>query len=151
MGKDKIIGDMKAAMKSGDKLRLSTVRMLLSEVKYAEIKKGEPLSEEELEAVVGRELKKRREAIPLYREGGREALAEQEEAEAAVLLEYLPPQLTEPELTALIDGAVEATGAASLAEMGKVMAILAPKIKGRADGAAVSQAVKARLRQADTV
>lgn len=145
MNKKQIIADMNDAMKKGDKAKLSTVRLLLSEIKNAEIKKGAELTDDEITTVIGREAKKRREAIPLYRQGGREELAAKEELELAVLLGYLPAQLTETELNDLVDEAVRDCGATSMKEMGKVMAMLAPKIKGRADGAVVGNLVKARL------
>ncbi len=142
---EQIAADMKAAMKSGDKLRVSTLRLLRSEIKYAEIRKGESAGEEDIVSVVGREIKKRREAAEQFRQGGRPDAADKEEAEAAILQEYLPEQLSDGEIAALVDEAIAQTGAAGPGDMGKVMGVLMPKVKGKADGAAVSAMVKEKL------
>ncbi len=143
--KDELASDMKSAMRSGDKLRLSTIRLLLSEFKNAEIAKGVELSDEEAVEIVQRQIKKRREAISQYRKGGREDLAEKEEAEADILERYLPEQLTDEEIISAIEEAISQTGAASKKEMGKVMGAVMSKIKGRADGARVSRLVSQLL------
>lgn len=143
--KVKLSTDMKDAMRAGDKLRLSTIRFLLSELKNAEIAKGEELSDEETVEIVQRQIKRRREAIDQYRKGGREDLAEKEEAEASILERYLPKQLTDEEIIAVIEEAISQTGASSKKEMGKVMGAVMPKVKGKADGARVSRLVSERL------
>ena len=143
--KAKIVADTKEAMRSKDKLKVSTLRLLLSEIKYAEIDKGGELDADEMIKAVLRELKKRREAIPQYRRGGREDLAAKEEAEAEILKAYLPEPMSEADLEALIEEAVRATGAAGPQEIGKVMGFLMPKVKGRADGAHVSAKVREKL------
>jgi uncharacterized protein len=145
LSKARLTADMKTALKAGDKLRLATIRLLLAAVKNAEIERGGELKEPELTDLVVKEVKKRREAIPMYRDGGRPELARKEEAEAAILQEYLPAQLGEGELEPLIDEAIEATGAEGVRDMGKVMGRLAPQTKGRADGAVVSRLVRAKL------
>lgn len=145
LSKARVVADMKAAMKSKDKLRLATIRMLLSEFKYAEIRKGSELTEAELTDAITKEIKKRQDAVPLYRQGGRDELADKEELEQAILQAYLPAQLSESELDALVEEAVAEVGAGSLQELGKVMSVLMPRTKGRADGAVVSQKVKSRL------
>lgn len=137
--KEELSTDMKDAMRAGDKLRLSTIRFLLSELKNAEIAKGEELSDEEAVEVVQRQIKRRRESIEQYKKGGREDLAEKELAEAAILEEYLPEQLTDEEIIAVIKEAISQTGASSKKEMGKVMGAVMPKVKGKADGARVSR------------
>ena len=144
--KERLAADMKQAMKSKDKLKLSTIRLIRSEIKNAEIEKGELLSEDEVTGVLARELKKRRESMVLYEEGGRPELVEKEGKEAAILEAYLPEQLSPEEVEAFVNEAIEATGAQSVKEMGKVMGVLMPKVKGRADGNVVSGIVKAKLR-----
>lgn len=143
--RDQLTVDMKTAMKSRDKVRLSTIRLLRSELKNAEILKGEALTEEELVGLIARELKKRRESIDLYAQNGRDDLVEKESREAEILESYLPEQLSEEEIGRLVDEAIAQTGAAGVNEMGKVMAVLMPKTKGRADGSLVSRTVKAKL------
>ncbi len=143
--KERLAADMKEAMRSKDKLKLSTIRLIRSEIKNAEIEKGELLTEDEVTGVLARELKKRRESMVLYDEGGRPELAEKESKEAAVLEEYLPDQLSTEEVEALVDEAIAATGAGSVKEMGKVMGALMPKLRGRADGTVVSSIVKEKL------
>ena len=142
---EKLKDDMKSALKAGEKTRLSTVRMLLSEVKYGEIRKGEALTSGELVEVVLREIKKRREAIPQFRQGNRLDLVEKEEKELAILEAYLPEQLSAGEIGELVDAAVSESGARSIKEIGKVMAILMPKVKGKADGSLVSKLVRDKL------
>lgn len=143
--KERLAADMKAAMKSKDKLKLSTIRLMRSEIKNAEIQKGEALNEDEVTGVLTRELKKRRESMVLYEEGNRPELVEKEGREAAILEEYLPEQLSAAEVEALVDEAIAAAGAQSVKEIGKVMGLLMPKVKGRADGTVVSGLVKAKL------
>jgi len=143
--KERLADDMKEAMKSKDRLKLSTIRLVRAEIKNAEIEKGESLNEDDVTGVLARELKKRRESMVLYEEGGRPELVEKEGKEAAILEEYLPEQLGHEEVEALVDEAIEATGAGSVKEIGKVMGVLMPKVKGRADGTVVSGIVKAKL------
>ena len=145
LDKDKIILDIKSAMKSGDKLRLVTLRVLLSEIKYAEMNKDGDLVEADYINVVSRELKKRREAIPYYKQGGRQDLVDKEEAEAKILAAYLPEQLDESELDKIVESAIVDSGAAGVGEVGKVMGVLMPRVKGRADGGVVNGKVRARL------
>lgn len=137
--KSQLSEDMKAAMRAGEKIRLSTIRLLNAEIKNAEIDKGEELSDDEVIGLVQRQIKRRREASEQYRKGGREELALKEEAEAAILEEYLPAQLSDDELSAIIREAVSQMGATSKKEMGKVMGVVMPKVKGRADGTRVSR------------
>lgn len=149
MLKNKLQDDMKAAMLAKDEDRLSTLRMLKSALQYAEIAKGagyEATDEDVIEVVV-KEVKKRREAIDLYEKGGRPELAEKEKKEIEVLSEYLPEQMSEEEVGKLVNEAISSSGAKTIQEMGKVMGILMPKLKGRADAGMVSNLVRQKLNQ----
>lgn len=141
---ERINEDMKAAMKAKDegKERLSTIRMAKAALKNAEIDKRRPLTDDEVIEVLAREVKQRRDAIAEYGAGAGAEYVQKLEGEIAVLMDYLPQQLTEAEVRALVQEAVQATGAASVKEMGKVMGVLMPKVKGRADGKLVNQIVK---------
>ena len=139
--KDKIQEDIKVSLKAGDQVRSLTLRMLLSAMVNKE-KEGKKVTEEQFLDVVSSEAKKRREAREAFLKGERPELAEKEEAELEVLLLYLPEQLTEEEIRALVKEAVQKTGAKSVKDMGKVMGELASQTKGKADGALVSKIVK---------
>ena len=141
--------DIATAMRGGDALRRDVLRMASSAAHYAEKRNGRPLTEDDLLAVLSREVKTRRESVEAFRGGGREDLATKEEAEIAILSEYLPQPLTEPEIDDLVRQAVAATGAASARDMGKVMGWLAPRTRGRADGKHVSELVGQALAKAD--
>ena len=143
--KERLQAETIAAMRSGDSLRRDTLRMVQNSAYNLEKKSGKPLTEDELLAVVSREVKTRRESVEAFRKGGREDLATKEEAEIAILGEFLPEQLGEAEIKALIDQAVQATGAETPRDLGKVMGWLAPHTRGRADGKLVSTLVAARL------
>lgn len=145
MLKQEITDKMKEALKSGKKLRLSTLRLLLSEIKNAEIAKRKELSELEILEVVNREIKRRKDAVEQYNRGGRQDLVDKETKEAEILQEFLPPPLTDEEIRRIIEEAVAESGAVGMREMGRVMAIVMPKVAGRADGRKVSEAVKAKL------
>ena len=132
-------------MRSGDALRRDTLRMVQNAAYNLEKKSGKPLTDEELLAVVTREVKTRRESVEAFRNGGREDLASKEEAEIAILDAYLPEQLSRAALIGLVDEALIATGATSPRDLGKVMGWLAPRTRGRADGKQVSELVAARL------
>lgn len=144
--KDKINADMKKALRAGDKAKLSTLRMLISEIKNAEIAKRKELDDEGILEVIGKEVKRRKEAMAEFEKGGREDLRDKERIEAQILQEYLPPQLSEEEIRRIVAQTVEESGAASIKEIGKVMALVMPKVKGRADGKLVSELVKAALK-----
>lgn len=147
MLKDKIQDDMKAAMIAKDENKLSTLRMLKSALQYAEIAKGLDYSatDEDVLNVIGKEVKKHKEAIDLYVKGGRPELAEKEKGELAILQSYLPEQMSEEEVTKLVEEAISSTGATTMQEMGKVMGALMPKVKGKADASMVSTLVKQKL------
>jgi uncharacterized protein YqeY len=133
--------DITAAMRSGDSLRRDTLRMAESAIYNAEKRDRRTYSDDEVAGVLAREVKTRRESVEAFRKGAREDLASKEEAEIAILVGYLPEQLSESEIEALVGEALAATGAAGPKDMGRVMGWLAPKTKGRADGRLVSQVV----------
>jgi uncharacterized protein YqeY len=147
--KERLRDDLTTAMKARDKVRAGTIRMVLTAISQAEVagKQAGELSAPPVLEVVVREAKKRREAEEAYLAAGRSELAEKERAEAAVLSDYLPRQLSPDELQRLVAGAVEQTGAAELGlkGMGKVMGVLTPQTKGKADGAAVAAEVRRQL------
>lgn len=148
MLKDKIQEDMIAAMKAKEELKLSTIRMLKSAIQYYEIQKGGAgyeATDEDVMEVIGKEVKKRRESIELYKQGNRPESAAQEEKELAILESYLPEQMSEEEIRTLVNEAIEKTGASSPQDMGKVMGALMPKVKGKADGTLVSTIVRESL------
>ena len=147
--RERLQADTTAAMRSGDALRRDVLRMVQNAIYNLEKTKKVTLSEDEILAVVTREVKTRRESIEAFRTGGREDLAAKEEAEIAILADYLPEPLTDAELRALVDEAVVATGATSARDLGKVMGWLSPKTRGRADGKVVSGLVAQALARAD--
>ena len=136
-------------MRAGDALRRDVVRMAVSAAYNVEKRQGTPLTDDELVTVLAREVKTRRESVDAFRAGGREDLATKEEAEIAILAEYLPAALTESDLAALVDQGIDATGATSARDLGKVMGWLSPRTRGRADGKVVSGMVAAALARAD--
>jgi len=136
--KERLRLDMKDSLKAGDKLRLSTIRMMLSEMGNAEIAKRDELSEEEMLTVVTREGKRRKEAIEEYQKAGRQDLVDKESLEYSVIESYLPRQLEEAEIRRIIEEAVEETGASSQGDLGKVMSAVMPQLKGKVDGRKVN-------------
>jgi uncharacterized protein YqeY len=143
--RERIQAEITAAMRSGEALRRDTLRMAESAIYNGEKRERRTYSDEDVAAVLAREVKTRRESVEAFRKGGREDLAAKEEAEIAVLAGFLPEQLTETQIDALVAEALAETGAASPREMGKVMGWLAPRTRGRADGRLVSQAVTKAL------
>jgi uncharacterized protein len=146
---ERVQTDIAAAMRAGDGLRRDVLRMVASAAYNVEKREGHPLTDDEYLVVLSREVKSRRESVEAFRAGGREDLAAREEAEIAVIAEYLPAALSEDEIRALVDEAIAATGAGSPRDMGKVMGWLAPKTRGRADGKRVSELVVQALAGAD--
>ena len=134
-------------MRSAEALRRDTLRMAESAIYNAEKRDRREYTDDEVAAVLSREVKTRRESVEAFRKGGREDLASKEEGEIAILAIYLPEQLSEAEIAALVEEAIATTGATGPRDMGKVMGSLAPRTKGRADGRLVSQAVNAALAQ----
>lgn len=148
MLKQKIIDDMHAAMIAQDAPKLSTIRMLKSAIQYFEIQKGGAgyeASDEDVIDVIGKEIKKRREAIELYKKGNRQELADKEKAELETLQQYLPEQLSDGEVKKLVEDAITKSGATTISDMGKVMGILMPQVKGKADSQMVSNLVREKL------
>jgi uncharacterized protein YqeY len=147
--KDRLQEELTAAMRSRDALRRDTLRLAQSAAYNLEKRNQKPLTDDELVGVLAREVKTRRESVDAFREGGREDLAGKEEAEIAILAEFLPQGLTGDELQALVDEAIAATGASSARDLGKVMGWLAPRTRGRADGRQVSELVAKTLAARD--
>ena len=139
--RDRLDQELKAAMRSNDAVRKDSLRMVLAAVQKAEKEGKHTLADDEMLGVLTKELKTRNESVETFRVGGRQDLVEKEEAAIAVVSEFMPQPLTPAELQALVEQAIAETGAATSREMGKVMAWLSPKTRGRADGKAVSQLV----------
>jgi uncharacterized protein len=147
--RDDINNALKQAMKAGDKRRVSTLRLVNSALKNADIEaRGhgkQPLSDEELLSLLAKMIRQRQESVELYEKGGRPELAAQEREEIAIIAAYLPRQMSEAEVQAAIEAAVAETGAAGMKDMGKVMAALKARHSGKMDFATASGLVKARL------
>jgi len=143
--KARINEDMKAALRGGDKLRLGTIRMLLAAVKQREVDDRRDISEGEILPILEKLIKQRREAAAQFATGGRADLETKELEEARILADYLPAQLGEAEIRALLEEAIRSTGAATMKDMGKVMNALRPQVQGRADMSQISNLIKARL------
>jgi uncharacterized protein YqeY len=142
---EKLNEDYKAAMKSGEKIRVETLRLLKAQLKQEQIDKMRPLAPEDEMAMLSNAAKKRREAIESYKQAGREDLLEKEAAELAIISSYLPQPFSPEELAQIIDAAIKETGAAAAGDLGKVMGKVMPQIKGRADGKLAQQMVRQRL------
>jgi len=142
---EKLTEDMKAAMKSGDKEKLSTIRLLRGRLKDAAIAKQGELSEDEEIQVLTSAAKKRRESIKAYTEAGRMDLAEKEQRELEVIQTYLPQALSAEEVEKIVDQVIEEVGAQTMKDMGKVMPVVMAKVKGRADGKQVNELVRKKL------
>jgi uncharacterized protein YqeY len=143
--KARITEDMKDAMRAKASARLSTIRMLLAAIKQREVDERIELTDADVLAIIDKMIKQRRDSIVQFRAGRREDLALAEEAEVALLQAYMPAPLSATEIDTLITEAIAATGASGMAGMGKVMAMLKPKLAGRADMGAVSSRIKAHL------
>lgn len=143
--KARITEDMKTAMRSGEKARLATIRLVLAAIKQVEVDTRSALTDDDLLPLLDRMCKQRRESIEQFEQAGRDDLASKERQELEIIQTYLPAQLSEAEIARLIDEAIAKTGAKSVRDMGKVMGIIRPKAQGRADMAAVSALIKARL------
>jgi len=148
--KDTIKEDMKAAFKAGDTATRSTLTMLLSVIQNREIEKraktGEAeLTDDEIVSALSTEIKRRKDSAEQYEKGGRPELAESERSEMAILMKYMPEQMSEDEVTKLIADAIASTGASTIKDLGKVMGAVSPKTKGKFDGARLSELVKQAL------
>jgi len=137
--------EMKNAMRAKDKVRLGVIRMALSAIKQIEIDEKTELNDDGIIAVLTKMVKQRKESIAMFTEGGRDEMAAAESAEVAVLEDFLPAPLSSEEIDNMISDAISQSGAASMADMGKVMAILKPAMQGKADLGAVSGQVRAKL------
>lgn len=142
---DKLNEDLKSAMKSGDKLRLDTIRMMKASLQKVVIEKGNTFTPDDGISFLLAEAKRRKEAIELYEKGGRQDLADQEKKELAIISEYLPKPLDEKEIMAIVEATITEIGAQSVKDMGKVMAAVMPKVKGQADGKKIQDIVKSKL------
>lgn len=147
--KDRLRSDLTTAMKARDEVRCSTIRMVLTAITMAEVagKEQRELSDDDIVGVLAGEAKKRREAAVAFADGGRAEMAAKEVAEGEVIADYLPAQLDEAEISALVSAAIAQTGAAGegMRAMGKVMGVVTPQVKGRADGGAVAAEVRRQL------
>lgn len=148
MLKQQIQNELKQSMLARDELKTSVLRMLLSGITYYEINKGGAgyeATDEDVLAVVDKQVKQRKDSIEQFEKANRQDLADKEKAEMVLLSVYMPKQLTEEEIKSLVQNAITELGATSPADMGKVMGFLSPKIKGKADGGMVSTMVKEQL------
>ncbi len=143
--KDRITEDMKAAMRAGDKARLGAIRLIQSAIKQIEVDTRKELADTDILQVLDKMAKQRRESIQAFEQAGRDDLASQEKQELELIQQYLPEPLSDEEIQQLIDDAIDATGAESIKDMGKVIGRLKPQVQGRADMGAVSAQIKARL------
>lgn len=137
--------DLKNAQLQRDEVKVATLRLLLSELTYARVAAGQDLSDEQIVSVVQKEIKKRKESITAFRQGDREELAQKEEAEAKVLEHYLPTQMSDEELTKIIESSINEVGANSLSDMGKVMGLVRGRVGQSADPSKISEIVKGKL------
>jgi len=143
--KDRITDDMKAAMRAGEKERLGTIRLILSGIKQREVDERITLDDTQVLSVLEKMIKQRKESIAQFETGGRSDLVAKERSELEVLQAYLPAQMSEAEIDALIAEAIASTGAASIKDMGKVMGVVKAKAQGKADMGAVSARIKQKL------
>ncbi len=143
--KEQLTADMKEAMKNHEKERLAVIRMVRGAIRQQEIDGQKELSDDDVIAVISKEVKMRRDSMEEFQKGNRDDLVAKTQGEIDVLLPYLPAQLSEDEVRELVKAAVEQTGAATPKDMGKVMGVLMPKVKGRADGKMVNTIVKSFL------
>jgi uncharacterized protein YqeY len=142
---NKLQEEMKAAMKSGDKDKLSTIRMLISEIKKVQIDSKKELSDEEIISIMQKYIKQRKEAYAQYEQAGRKDLAEKELKEIEIVQQFLPPPLSEEELIKIVEETIQEVGASSIKDMGKVVKAVMDKVKGRAEGSLISKIVKEKL------
>jgi len=145
--RDDISKEVISALKAGEKLKLSTLRLLLSAVKYKEVDLKRPLDDDETRQIISTLIRQRQDSVEQFRKGGRPELADKEEAEIEILKAYLPPQMSEDELRAVVKDAAAKAGAAGPGDMGKLMKAVMPLVKGKAEGKAVSDMVKEVLGQ----
>lgn len=142
---DKLNTDLKNAMKSGDKMRLDTIRMMKASLQKVVIEKGNNFTPDDGISFLLAEAKRRKEAIELYEKGGRQDMADQEKKELEIISEYLPKPLDEKELLAIVEATIKDVGAQTAKDMGKVMSAVMQKVKGQADGKKIQDMVKTKL------
>lgn len=142
---DRLNSDMKQAMKARDKVRLSVIRMIKTALQNESIKKMKELSEDEVLAVLSRELKQRKDSLQEFENAGRQDLVDEVSNEIAIVQTYMPEQLSEEDIKSIIDETISEVGAGSKADIGKVMKAIMPKLKGRADGSLVNRLVRSKL------
>ncbi|MEJ2310250.1 MAG: GatB/YqeY domain-containing protein [Gammaproteobacteria bacterium] len=145
MLKDQLLNDQKQAMKAGDKPRLGTIRLIMAAIKQQEVDSRKDLTDDDVIAILTKMVKQRRDSVDQYTKAGRDDLADQENAEIAIIEHYLPAQLSADEVAAIIDEVIAASGASGPQDMGKVMGQLKGKLAGRADMGAASALVKQKL------
>lgn len=148
MTKAQLKEELKQSMLARDEIKTSTLRMIISALGYYEIEKGGAgyeATDEDIEQVLAKQAKQRRDSIEQFKAGGRDELVEKESKELSIVESYLPKQMGEDEVTKLVEEAIKQTGAANGADMGKVMGALMPKVKGKADGSMVSRIVREKL------
>ena len=143
--KRRINQDAKEALKSKDTLTLNVLRMLKSEIRYKEIERGSELSDDDVISVLSSAIKKRKDSIQQFEKGGRDDLASKEKEELAVVTKYMPEQVSEEELSQIISQAISEEGATGASDLGKVMKLVMPKVRGRADGKKINQMVSSQL------
>ena len=143
--KKRIDDDLKEALKSKDSVALSVLRMLKSEIRYKEIEKGSDLSDDDVISVLSTAIKKRKDSIQQFEKGGRDDLASKEQGELAVVRKYMPEQLGDDELSQIISQAISEEEASGPSDLGKVMRLVMPKVRGKADGKKVNQMVASQL------
>ena len=145
MLKEQIDQNLKEALRSRDAVAADTLRMLKARIKNEEIAKGKEFGDEDIVSVIGSEVKRRKDSVVAYTEGGRPELAQKEQAEIDLLQKYLPEQLSEAEVSAIIDETLAGQSVAA-ADFGKAMGLLMPKLKGKADGSVISKILKEKLK-----
>ena len=145
MLKQRILDDVKAAMKAKDKPRLATLRLITAALKQREVDERIELDDTQVLAILEKMIKQRRDSVAQYQKAGRDELAAQELGEIEIIQEYMPEGLGDDEIAALVEAAIAETGAGGMQDMGKVMGLLKPKLQGRADMGQVSQLIKAKL------
>lgn len=141
----KLMDEMKSAMKSGDKNKRDTLRMLISQLKYARIENKDELTPDQEMSVLITAAKQRKEAIELYQKGERPDLIEKEQRELEIISSYLPKQLSDDEINIIVDNIVQKTGAQTIKDMGKVMSAIMKELKGKADGKKIQMLVRQKL------
>lgn len=140
--KQKLYEDLKKAMKTKDEIRTRTLRLIISSIKTLEVEKMTEATDDDVFRVLSKECRKRVEAIEAYKKGGREDLVNEEQRELEIIKSYMPKQLSEEELKEIVKNVVEETGSSSIKDLGRVMKVLMPRVKGRADGKAVNNIVR---------